>query len=251
MAPSYKTNDPKGWRGNPKRGAALGRSAIHDAPPDFTGMLTVRRIFLTEGYDENGTYFGDGQPLYWYASEGGEIDDVLRAGHFKQALQLIRERYPNVGTFNREATARLNVDEFFHGYLQAALWSSNDESDESGGDPLDKNYSVDDIAESSKVSMRLDCEQFIRENPAEPGAVLRVGHHPQWRGHGLGVRWPRFPAHAQRPRLRFLEPRRHRQGSRPQALGCVEGLVERSLRRRRQAGALLLRESDPEAEVLT
>lgn len=32
------------------------------------------------------------------------------------------------------------VDRFFDGYLECALWSSTDESDESGGKPMDCNY---------------------------------------------------------------------------------------------------------------
>ena len=31
-------------------------------------------------------------------------------------------------------------EKFLKGYLTAALWSSNDESDESGGQALDKNH---------------------------------------------------------------------------------------------------------------
>lgn len=31
-------------------------------------------------------------------------------------------------------------DEFVDAFFEAALWSSNDESDESGGEPMDANY---------------------------------------------------------------------------------------------------------------
>ena len=37
------------------------------------------------------------------------------------------------------------LDEFTRGYIDAALWSSTDNSDEGGGQPLDSNYSVNDI----------------------------------------------------------------------------------------------------------
>ena len=48
--------------------------------PDYAGKITLRRIYLDNGgYDTNGTYWGWGDPLYWYACEDGEIDGMLRA----------------------------------------------------------------------------------------------------------------------------------------------------------------------------
>ena len=55
-------------------------------------------------------------------------------------------------------------DEFFQAYVTTALWSSNDESDESGGYPLDANYSADDIAPETLAEMRADCDRFYAEN---------------------------------------------------------------------------------------
>jgi hypothetical protein len=61
--PDYSTHDPKGWCGNPSRGAALGRPTVMDAPKDFSGRLFVSRVRLNSGgYDKNGTYFGHGPP---------------------------------------------------------------------------------------------------------------------------------------------------------------------------------------------
>ena len=81
-APSYKTNDPRGWCGDPSRGAALGRRT-HQGDNAFAGKIHIKRVHLDSGgYDRNGTYFGSGpgtHPLYWYASSDGDIDDVLRA----------------------------------------------------------------------------------------------------------------------------------------------------------------------------
>lgn len=90
--PSYKTNDPKGWMGNPKRGAEMGRPSIHlvqkegteDVP--YTDRLYLRRVRLDSGgYDSNGTYFGVGNPLYWVANEDGTIDYMLRASITRSA----------------------------------------------------------------------------------------------------------------------------------------------------------------------
>jgi hypothetical protein len=100
MQPSYKTNDPIGWCGDASRGAAMGRATIHDAPADAAVKLTLRRIRLDSGgYDPNGTYFGTGTPLYWYADEDGTIDAMLRANTREEAKTQIRKRYPNARFF--------------------------------------------------------------------------------------------------------------------------------------------------------
>jgi hypothetical protein len=97
---SYKTHDPKGWCGDPTRGAALGRPSIQGSR-DYAGRFVLRRIRLdTGGYDSNGTYFGEGQPLYWYASADGSIDRMLRADSRAAAKAAVLEKYPHA-TFSR------------------------------------------------------------------------------------------------------------------------------------------------------
>lgn len=93
--PTYQTHDPKGWCGDPKRGAALGRHS-YLGNSNFDGKFLLRGVRLNQGgYDCNGTYFGVGQPLFWFASphEDG-IDDVLRAANREDAKQQILKRYP-------------------------------------------------------------------------------------------------------------------------------------------------------------
>ena len=92
MKPNYKRNDPRGWCGDPSRGAALGRPSVHS---DKEGAkLYLRRIVLDSGgYDSNGTYFGTGNPLYW-CTDGDEIDFVLRASDRNSAKANVLERYP-------------------------------------------------------------------------------------------------------------------------------------------------------------
>jgi hypothetical protein len=88
----YSRNDPKGWCGDPTRGAALGRKTIEGTPD---GVITVRLSPLDrQGYDRNGTYFGVGDPLYWYADEGGEVDGMLRAAFMADALTKVRAKFP-------------------------------------------------------------------------------------------------------------------------------------------------------------
>ena len=99
--PSYSTNDPRGWCGDPSRGAALGRPTVAGS---YTGtrLRLVRTRLDSGGYDRNGTYFGIGAPLYWCASDDGDIDYILRAGDREAATRKVQERYPTA-RFYREA----------------------------------------------------------------------------------------------------------------------------------------------------
>ena len=53
---------------------------------------------------------------------------------------------------------------FFDAYVEAALWSSTDESRPDGGDPLDQNYVPADIDRETFEKMRADCARFQTEN---------------------------------------------------------------------------------------
>jgi hypothetical protein len=54
----------------------------------------------------------------------------------------------------------IEIDEFTDAYITAALWSSNDESDPSGGVPLDQNYTPSDIHPDTLRAMAEDCAKF-------------------------------------------------------------------------------------------
>ena len=99
------------------------------------------------------------------------------------------------------------MDEFTWAYMEAALWSTNDESDESGGEPLDANYTIDDIAPETRSQMINDARSFqqmhaelieIDDSPAirEHGRWSLAGHD-FWltrNGHGSGFwdgDWPK------------------------------------------------------------
>lgn len=56
-----------------------------------------------------------------------------------------------------------DLDEFTRAYIEAALWSSNDESDDRGGEPLDANYGPEDIAPESLEKVFEDCRKFQEE----------------------------------------------------------------------------------------
>ena len=90
-----------------------------------------------------------------------------------------------------------HLDEFTQGYLECALWSSTDQTRDDGGDPLDDNYSPEDIAPASLARMVADCAQFQAENETDlsAGDDGRAGHD-FWltrNGHGAGFwdgDWP-------------------------------------------------------------
>ncbi len=92
----YTVHDPRGWCGNPARGAALGRHSYHARDQTaWQGKLYVSRVRLdTGGYDSNGTYFGAGEPLYWVRSADYEIDYMLRAPDNVLARAMALREYP-------------------------------------------------------------------------------------------------------------------------------------------------------------
>lgn len=99
MNPDYKANDPKGWCGDASRGAALGRATLKGTA-DHSGKLHLRRVYLNNGgYDSNGTYFGHGAPLYWYAGDEGNIDGMIRASGRTAAKAQILQQYPKASFF--------------------------------------------------------------------------------------------------------------------------------------------------------
>lgn len=93
------------------------------------------------------------------------------------------------------------LDLFLSNYIDCALWSSNDESTPSGGEPFDRNYSRSDISENTLAWMRADCERFLTENlhlidgEGREDALVHAGHD-FWltrNGHGAGFwdgDWP-------------------------------------------------------------
>jgi len=56
----------------------------------------------------------------------------------------------------------LHDDDFLAGYVEAMLFSSTDEADESGGSPLDANYTDSDITTDSLRRMAAQCQAFLR-----------------------------------------------------------------------------------------
>ena len=93
-----------------------------------------------------------------------------------------------------------NIDTFTKAYIECALWSSTDNSDpENGGNPLDDNYGMEDIAPETLAEMIADCADFQASNAtdlalaAEQGRGNEYAGHDFWltrNGHGAGF-WDR------------------------------------------------------------
>lgn len=88
------------------------------------------------------------------------------------------------------------MDSFTLAYFEAALWASSDESDDQGGEPLDKNYGIEDFDPATRDKMIDDCADFqdryaaMLDNAYGEGGIdsERAGHN-FWlsrNGHGAG-----------------------------------------------------------------
>jgi hypothetical protein len=85
-----------------------------------------------------------------------------------------------------------NLDSFTESYITAALWSSTTGLEDSGGDPLDKNYTIDDIDHNTLLRMIRDCKDFqekYEELYTDGGWDDEQAAHDFWlsrNGHGSG-----------------------------------------------------------------
>lgn len=104
--PDYKTLDPKGWGGDPSRGAALGRATVAELDREATVTLHLRKVRMNGDYDSNGTYFGfvRGTSIYWCADTCGDVDFVVRATDRDDAKDKVLERYPNARFYDGTPT---------------------------------------------------------------------------------------------------------------------------------------------------
>jgi hypothetical protein len=58
-------------------------------------------------------------------------------------------------------------DDFLRGYIEAAIWTGTDESDETGGWPLDERFGFSDVALESMEKALAECRAFQEENAAD------------------------------------------------------------------------------------
>jgi hypothetical protein len=89
----------------------------------------------------------------------------------------------------------MNLNSFQRAFLVAALWSTNDESTEQGGEPLDANYDISDFSTEALNKLLADCDSFEESNAnlLELAGDREQNGHDFWLtrcGHGCGF-WDR------------------------------------------------------------
>jgi len=96
-------------------------------------------------------------------------------------------------SYLQAAGKHFKIDKFTVGYLNAAFFSSTDESDEGGGEPLDQNYSwTRDLGLDAAKGAIKDCANFQKyeaEDLAESGLSDERAGELFWlnrNGHGVG-----------------------------------------------------------------
>ncbi len=197
----YQT--PSGWCGDPSRGASMGR--VSDLAEDTTAVLHVRRVPIDSGgYDPGGAYWGTPDDLFCVWDDDGHVR-YLRTANMDAA----RITFPCATWAPETGPSEADLADMLDAYMTAALFTSNDESDDNGGDPLDDNYCTSDIADETRAKMRADVERFARENAATLLACIgkrgpygkrecdwSQAGHDLWmtsQGHGVGFwdgDWP-------------------------------------------------------------
>jgi hypothetical protein len=87
-----------------------------------------------------------------------------------------------------------DLETFVDAYIECALWSSNDESTPSGGEPMDANYDPADLSQEVRAQMVTECADFIEANLADLADMpADSAGHDFWltrNGHGAGF-WDR------------------------------------------------------------
>ena len=93
------------------------------------------------------------------------------------------------------------MDKFTQSYVTCALWSTNDNSDEQGGNPLDQNYDYTDFSDELTQRVANDCAAFqaqCDELISEDIADWEQAGHDFWltrNGHGAGFWDGDWPVH--------------------------------------------------------
>jgi hypothetical protein len=96
----------------------------------------------------------------------------------------------------RQLVASAGFSPVARAYVEAALWTSYDNSDDRGGDPMENNYGLEDLSPDLMAEISRDCAQFCEDNAAlisEAGLRDDQVGHDFWltrNHHGCGF-WDR------------------------------------------------------------
>lgn len=98
----------------------------------------------------------------------------------------------------------MSLKAFIAAFFEAALWSSTDNSNEQGGDPLDMNYSVGDIDPRAIEALSEECAMFyaahelLFEHESGERSADEMAGHNFWftrNRHGCGFWDGDYPEH--------------------------------------------------------
>lgn len=90
------------------------------------------------------------------------------------------------------------LDAFTEAYITCMLWSETDQSDDSGGEPLDSNYDASDLSPDALERIEADCAKFQADNWDMISDDLGQAGHDFWLtrvGHGAGFWDGDWPEH--------------------------------------------------------
>lgn len=115
---SYSLPASRGYMGDPRRGASMGRGNCHAADKTAPLRFYLRRVRLdADGYDGGGAYWGHGAPLYHAQADAESLcvggftgaerfadrpEMFFRARSRAEAVAEVSREYPNASFF-REA----------------------------------------------------------------------------------------------------------------------------------------------------
>jgi hypothetical protein len=121
----------------------MGRNDVREIPEDsdLEFIIHVERILLIEGYDPNGTYFGQGMPLFWiYAqaevtrsiscstlttnhTETVTLDYVERFNDIEDAVRIVKQSWPRA----KVTASEVWCDELVEKYMDEEYERERDE----------------------------------------------------------------------------------------------------------------------------
>lgn len=145
----------------------------------------------------------DPQTAYWYAADvlkapWPEAEGVIREDFFYSTYYdlFLGEGPKTPEKLILQLTGNQDISSFTLAYIEAMLWSTNDESNDQGGDPLDDNYGPLDISVETMRAILRDCRSFYLDNYDDIREDIKRAGHDFWltrEGHGCGFwdgGWP-------------------------------------------------------------
>lgn len=144
-----------------KYGASMGRSDT-TVDTDFPVVFEMVRLEWVDGdYDEGGAYWGHTKNEYIYRAVGESAEAVeemfIRGKSSSEAKATLLETYANA-TFAVSA----DVEVLTSAYLEAALWSSHNDHEDSNDEEnfLDSKW---DVSEEMRAHFAAQCESFYEQ----------------------------------------------------------------------------------------